>query len=219
MRRRGLVQVLQDIKDDLLDEPMNLSELADELTKLFANKETFKEELTAVLTRRELKRISLKNAWMAILTELVYARRRTSLVSLGRIKFEYIGNNDKIVTALSKKYNLDAKICKETLDYLALTFAYFGALQIDDDIIDADERKYIFYTDKQKAVILQKTASTDRYVMSWKARNREGKVDSYYPNSRVRLIASILKSDEKRANEFLEDYFNQWLIKPENKYH
>lgn len=219
LRRRGLVQVLQDIKDDLLDEPMNLSELTDELTKLFANKETFKEELTAVLTRRELKRISLKNAWMAILTELVYARRRTSLVSLGRIKFEYIGNNDKIVTALSKKYNLDTKICKETLDYLALTFAYFGALQIDDDIIDADERKYIFYTDKQKAVILQKTASTDRYVMSWKARNREGKVDSYYPNSRVRLIASILKSDEKRANEFLEDYFNQWLIKPENKYH
>ena len=105
-------------------------------TKLFANKETFKEELTAVLTRRELKRISLKNAWMAILTELVYARRRTSLVSLGRIKFEYIGNSDKIVTALSKKYNLDTKICKETLDYLALTFAYFGALQIDDDIID-----------------------------------------------------------------------------------
>lgn len=219
LRRRGLVQVLQDIKDDLIDEPMSLSELAGELTKLFASKETFKEELTAVLTRRELKRISLKNAWMAILTELVYARRRTSLVSLGRIKFEYIGNNDKIVMALSKKYNLDAKICKETLDYLALTFAYFGALKIDDDIIDADERKYIFYTDKQKTVILQKTASTDRYVMSWKARNREGKANSYYPNSRVRLIASILKSDEKRANEFLEDYFNQWLIKPENEYH
>ena len=39
-----------------------VEELADELTKLFANKETFKEELTAVLTRRELKRISLKNA-------------------------------------------------------------------------------------------------------------------------------------------------------------
>lgn len=219
LRRRGLVQILQEIKADLLDEPMNLCELADELAKLFAKKETFKEELTAVLTRRELKRISLKNAWVAILTELVYARRRTSLVSLGKIKFEYIGNSDRIVLALSKKYNLEERICRETLDYLALTFAYFGALQIDDDIIDADERKYIFYTDKQKAVMLQKTAATDRYVMSWKARNREGKVNSYYPNNRVRLVASILNSDEKRANEFLEDYFNQWLIKPENKYH
>ena len=218
LRRRGLVQVLEQLKDDLLDEPMNLSELAEELTKLFASKETFKEELTAVLTRRELKRISLKNAWMAILTELVYAKRRTSLVSLGRIKFEYIGNSDKIVLALSKKYHLDKKICKEILDYLALTFAYFGALQIDDDIVDADERKYIFYTDKQKSVVLQKTSSSDRYSMSWKARNREGKADSYYPNGRVRLIASILNSDEKTANDFLEDYFNQWLIKPENKY-
>ncbi len=219
LRRRGLVQVLEQLKDDLLDEPMNLSELADELTKLFISKETFKEELTAVLTRRELKRISLKNAWVAILTELVYARRRTSLVSLGRVKFEYIGNSEKIVTALSKKYQLDKKICKQTLDYLALSFAYFGALQFDNDIVDADERKYIFYTDKQKAVILQKTSSMDKYLMSWKERNREGKVDSYYPNSRVRLVANILNSDEKTANEFLEDYFNQWLIKQENKYH
>ncbi len=219
LRRRGLVQVLQQLKDELLDEPMNLSELADELTNLFVSKKTFKDDLAVEPNRRELKRNSSKNAWMAILTELVYARRRTSLVSLGKIKFEYAGNSDKIVKPLSKKYRLDERICKEILDYLALTFAYFGALQIDDTAIDADDRQYVFYTDRQKAVMLQKTSSVDRYIMSWKARNREGKVDSYYPNSRVRLVATILNSDEKRANEFLEDYFNQWLIKSENKYH
>lgn len=219
LRRRGFVQVLNILKEDIIDEPMLLDELAEELTKLFANRQSFKEDLTDNLTRRELKRISLRNAWMAILTELVYARRRTSLTSLGKVKFEYRGNEYKIVVALSKKYNIAHKLCKELLDYLALTFAYFGALKIDDDIIDADERKYIFYTDKQKVVVLQKTASTDRYVMSWKARNRVGKADSYYPNSRVRLVAKILGSDEKKANEFLDDYFNQWLIKPDNKYH
>lgn len=219
LRRRGLVTVLSELKDEILEEPLPVSDLAEELTKLFANRQSFKNDLTEVLTRRELKQISLRNAWMAILTELVYARRRTSLVSLGKIKFEYCGNNDKIVTALSTKYNLNKNQCKELLDYLAMSFAYFGALKIDDDIIDADERKYIFYTDKQKIVVLQKTASTDRYSMSWKARNREGKIDSYYPNSRVRLVARVLNADEKIANEFLEDYFSGWLIRNENKYH
>ena len=85
------------------------------------------------------------------------------------------------------------------------------------EILDADDRKYIFYTDKQKFVVLQKTASTDRYSLSWKARNREGKADSFYPNSRVRLVAKILQSDERRANELLEDYFNNWLISPRNR--
>lgn len=218
LRRRGLLQVLDGLKNDLLDEPMGLDELAEELTKLFVKKESFKDELTTVLTRRELKRISQKNAWMAILTELVYARRRTSLVSLGKIKFEYRGNTDKIVSAMSRKYNLEKNLCKEVLDYLALTFAYFGALKIDDDIIDADERKYIFFTDRHKAVMLQKTLSSDRYSMSWMARNREGKADSYYPNSRVRLVAHVLNSDEVRANAFLEDYFKNWLVKSENEY-
>lgn len=173
--------------------------------------------MTENVFNRELKKRAEKNAWIAILTELVYARRRTSLVSLGRVVFEYKGNSETIVTAMAKKYSLTQEMCKRLLDYLAMTFAYFGALKIDDDILDADDRKYIFYTDKQKFVTLQKTASTDRYSLSWKARNREGKADSFYPNSRVRLVAKILQSDERRANEFLEDYFNNWLISPRNR--
>lgn len=217
LRRRGLVRVLADKREEIIEEPYSLRDLAEELTKLFVKYRSFKEELTENVSNRELKKRAEKNAWIAILTELVYARRRTSLVSLGRVAFEYKGNSGTIVTAMAKKYSLTQEVCKRLLDYLAMTFAYFGALKIDDDILDADDRKYIFYTDKQKFVALQKTASTDRYSLSWKARNREGKADSFYPNSRVRLVAKILQSDERRANEFLEDYFNNWLISPRNR--
>ena len=218
LRRRGLVRVLADKKEEIIEEPYTLSELAEELTKLFVKHKSFKTELTEDVSHRELKKRSQKNAWIAVLTELVYARRRTSLTSLGKVVFEYIGNSEIIVAIMAKKYGLNQETCKRLLDHLAMTFAYFGALKIDEDVLDADDRKYIFYTDKQKFAVLQKTASTDRYYLSWKARNREGKADSFYPNSRVRLVAKILQSDERRANEFLEDYFNNWLISPKNKY-
>ena len=216
LRRRGLVRVLADKKEEIIEEPYTLRDLAEELAKLFIKYKSFRIDLMEEVSRRELKKRAEKNAWIAVLTELVYARRRTSLASLGRVTFEYIGNSETIVVTMAKKYNLTAEVCKRLLDHLAMTFAYFGALKIDEDIIDADDRKYIFYTDKQKFVVLQKTASTDRYYLSWKARNREGKADSFYPNSRVRLVAKILQSDERRANEFLEDYFNNWLRSPRN---
>lgn len=45
---------------------------------------------------------------------------------------------------MSNKYKIDEETCKNLLDYLAMSFANFGALEIDDDILDADDRKYIF---------------------------------------------------------------------------
>ena len=134
LRRRGLVRVLADKREEIIEEPYSLRDLAEELTKLFVKYKSFKEELTENVSNRELKKRAEKNAWIAILTELVYARRRTSLVSLGRVAFEYKGNSEAIVTAMAKKYGLTQELCKRLLDYLAMTFAYFGALKIDDDM-------------------------------------------------------------------------------------
>lgn len=219
LRRRGLVQVLNDNKDDIIDEPYTIDDLVEELSNLFIKRQSFKNNLTETPTKREMAKVAKKHALMAVLTELVYARRRTSLVSLGKIYFEYAGNTPKIVNALSQKYGVDSVVCKRLMDYLAMSFAYFGAIKLEDDVLDADDKKYVFYTDKDKYAVLQKTASTDRNYLSWKARNREGLVDSFYPNGRVRIVARVLKSDEKTANSFLEDYFNEWLIFGSNKYH
>ena len=121
LRRRGLVRVLTDKKEEIIEEPYTLRDLAEELTKLFVKHKSFKIDLTETVSNRELKKRSEKNAWIAILTELVYARRRTSLVSLGRVAFEYKGNSETIVTAVAKKYSLTQEICKRLLDYLAMT--------------------------------------------------------------------------------------------------
>ena len=218
LRRRGLLQAIKENYEDMLDEPFTLDEFADSIARIFKKHQSFKVDLTQPLSGRELKQISYRNAWMAILTELVYARRRTSLVSLGQIVFEYIGNTPTIVKAMSNKYKIDEETCKNLLDYLAMSFANFGALEIDDDILDADDRKYIFYTAKQKFVVLQKTKTTERQYMSWMARNREGKADSYYPNIRATIVSRVIKSDIKKANEFLKDYFEKWLIDNRNTY-
>lgn len=218
LRRRGLLQAIKDNRKDMIDEPFTLDEFVDTIAVIFKKHQSFKTDLTQPLSGRELKRVAYRNAWMAVLTELVYARRRTSLVSLGQIVFEYAGNSETIVKPMSKKYSLDENTCKKLLDYLAMSFASFGALEIDDDILDADDRKYIFYTSKQKFSVLQKKKSTERQYMSWMARNREGKADAYYPNGRVLLVARILNCDIKKANEFLKDYYEQWLIGNKNLY-
>ena len=219
MRRRAFVYTLDKLHDDLLDEPMPLNELVGEISKVFTSNKSFIKDLSANPTKRELKKESERNAWISVLSEMISSRRRSSLVSFGQVKFEYRGNTPKIINALSRKYSLDVNVCKELLDYLALTIAQFGALLFEEDALDADDRKYIFFTDQQKIVIKQKTASSNRFAMSWKARNREGKVNSFYLNNRANLVSRILNSDIAKANQFLEDYFDQWLInKRENKY-
>lgn len=217
LRRRGLFQAIKENREDMLHEPFTLNEFAESVSSVFKKHQSFKIDLAQSLRGRELKQISDRNAWMAILTELVYARRRTSLVSLGQIVFEYMGNSSTIVKAMSSKYQINETICKNLLDYLAMSFATFGALEIDD-ILEADDRKYIFYTEKQKFVVLQKTKNTERQYMSWMARNREGKADSYYPNVRATIVSRIIKSDIEKANKFLKDYFKEWLISNKNKY-
>lgn len=218
LRRRGVLQAIKENRDEMLDKPFTLNEFAESIAKIFKKHQSFKLDLTQPLSGRELEQTSYRNAWMAILTELVYARRRTSLVSLGQIVFEYVGNTPKIVKEMSNKYEIDEEPCKKLLDYLAMSFASFGALGIDDDILDADDRKYIFYTAKQKFVVLQKSKATERQYMSWMARNREGKADSYYPNTRATIVSRVIKSDIKKANKFLKDYFEEWLINYNNEH-
>ena len=221
LRRRGIMQTIEKNREDLIDEVVTFDEFVGMVAKLFKKKESFKSDLTQNLSATESKHLSFRHAWMAMLTELVYAQRRNSLVSLGQIAFEYMGNTDKIVTVIADKYGMDKKTCKALLDYLVMSFARFGAISVDDDdILEPEDKKYVFYTEKQKFVCKQKTAATSRYYMGFLARNREGKENDYFKNSRALLVARVLHSDIKTANALLSDYFDNWLInKPMNRYH
>lgn len=80
LRRRGLLEAIKENREDMLDEPFTLDEFADSIAKVFKKHQSFKIDLTQSLSGRELKQTSYRNAWMAILTELVYARRRTNIL-------------------------------------------------------------------------------------------------------------------------------------------
>lgn len=87
LRRRGILHVVQKNKESMAANPWDVTTLVDELTSYFyANRsfaepgDTGKENLTAV---------SKKQAWIAVLNELVSSRRGTSLASLGVLYFSY----------------------------------------------------------------------------------------------------------------------------------
>ena len=218
LRRRGVMQLATAMHNDLLKNQITITEFVEELIKLFVKKATFSEQLNDFDVTYKIKKNAKRNAWIAVLVEMVSARRRNSLVSLGKIAFSYIGNNNFIVEKLSKKYDLDPSTCKNLLDYLALSIVSYGALYYEADDLEEEDKKYVFYTTKDKYVKLEKSKGEEIGKMGWLARNREGKADSYYPNMRVKIVARVLNSDEKTANKFLEDYFNGWLINPRNPF-
>ena len=76
-----------------------------------------------------------------MLNELFNERRRTSMASLGKIKFEYMGNTDKILNKFSHDYGIEKSKCKMLLDYIVMTIAHFGALEVDDDLKTKKRKK------------------------------------------------------------------------------
>ena len=218
LRRRGMIQIINKNKNDIIDECWNLEDLAEELAKHFKKTQAFRETLSSIQDVRKNKKLAIKNAWIAVLSELVNARRRTSLVSLGYVKFEYAGNTEHVVSYFVNKYKVDKIMCKNLLDEVAMSFAYFGAIDVPENSeLEEEEKKYIFYTSKQKAIVEIKNSETNRTYMGFLARNREGK-NTFYRNSRQKLVMDSLGKDDVSANEFLSDYFNEVLINPKNKF-
>ena len=101
LRRRGIWHVVEKNKDNMAANPWEIQHFVDELTSYFDSCRTFAEpgdQGTANLTA-----ISRKNAWIAVLNEMVNARRSTSLASLGIIKFNYKGNTEEMMEGVAEQ--------------------------------------------------------------------------------------------------------------------
>jgi len=219
LRRRGIIQLINNNREDMIDEPWTVEYVVKKLSKLFLDKETFRDKLISKYSRVDLKIKSNRNAWIAVLTELVNSRRTGSLTSLGFLQFKYAGNDKKAIDYFCRTYNIESDICNAILDELAMTFAYFGAIGVDDSDIEQEDRKYIFYTYKQKAIYKLKAAGAAPEFSGWIARNREGKADAWYKNYRQQLLIERLGIDGKTANKILEDYFENIIVNKNNEYH
>ena len=87
-----------------------------------------------------------RNAWIAVLNELYNCNRDTSLVSLGKISFEYLGNSEDIIQVVVDTFNLSKLDAKNFLNFLAFEIVRSAAIVTDKiSDINPSDREYLFF--------------------------------------------------------------------------
>jgi len=212
LRRRGILHVVEKNKESMAANPWDVTTLVEELTSYFnANRsfaepgDTGKENITAV---------SRKQAWIAVLNELVSSRRGTSLASLGVLNFSYKGNEGPIMNAIARKYNKDVEAMKDMFNLLVLELVYNGAVESGSCDLTDDEREYVYYTTRPHRFKLCKEAEADRnkgYLHGWIPRKKSNQ--TYYYNGRVKRVMDTLGISEDEAVGILENYWKSVLVR------
>lgn len=212
LRRRGIWHVIQNNKQSMAESPWDVPTLVDELTSYFNANRTFaapgdtgKENLTA---------ISKRQAWIAVLNELVSARRGTSLSSLGVLNFEYKGNEDWIMEAIAEKYGKSISSMKDMFNMLVLELVYNGAVESSQCNLTDDEREYVYFSTQPHRFKECKDAEGDKnkgYLHGWLPRKKPNQ--KYFYNGRVKRVADSLGISEDEAVDILDQYWNDVLVK------
>ncbi len=191
LRRRAIVHIIQgkrcESERDGYD--YTIQDLIDDLIVLFKKRKAFVEPLDQEPRNRELEKICRQQAWMAALNELIYFNRKDSLVSLGCMQFHYAGNTPEIVDRFSRLYCLPHETCYALLDALAMTIAQAGAVCTErDDDLDADQHKYIFYTELELYMIRQCVDRTPTTHTGWLPRTYRGQNEKWYWSNRLSMV-------------------------------
>jgi ATP-dependent helicase YprA (DUF1998 family) len=209
--QRGLVHVIDDFKEEMIQKPYSIKRLVDRLQNYFEEHNSFFDDEHSAETMAE------RYAWLTVINELITQRFKNSLTSYGFISFKYEGHSDEVIKGIAEENNISFETTAALLDLLIEDIVTRGAVCLPrDDILSNEMKEELFYTRKQPTVVSMKQSDTDVYSMSFCAniRNEEG---SYYPNKRLRLVKEILGFDEKKANEFLKAYWG-WITNEENPY-
>lgn len=209
LRRRGIWHVVEKNRDNMASHPWEIQAFVNELAAYFDSCRTFEEP--GYNGKENLTATSRKNAWIAVLNEMVNARRSTSLVSMGMIKFNYKGNSEDIMEGVVEKYGGNIHDIKALFDLLVMDIVYYGALEGNCNLSD-DDREYIFYTASPKRITKCKALDKDKkktYLAGWSAScNKNGKL---LKNGRLKRIMKVLDIDEIQANELLQVYWEAIL--------
>lgn len=187
---------------------VSVAEFVNELTRYFEDKKSFAEWDTPENQLADtLPAISRSNAWVAILNEMVNARRGTSLVSMGVLSFEY-RKNDEAVLGFQDAFGLEQGDARALLELLAQDAVYSGAIDAGKDYtLTSAEREYIFFAPTAKKLVLLKTAENAKksWISGWRGRKRTN--GNYYPNSRMSRLMRALGLSEDDADALLCDYW------------
>lgn len=212
LRRRGIWHVIENNRKNISQHPWEISTLVQELTSYFDSNRTFAspgdkgtENLTA---------ISKRQAWIAVLNEMVNARRSTSLVSLGILDFVYKGNSEEIMAVVAQKYGQKASDVNALFNLLVMDIVYNGALEGEDCLLTNDEREYIYYAAHPRRFKKCKESNADRkknYLNGWIPRVRES--GRSFKNGRITRLMTMMNITEEAARELLTMYWDEVLIR------
>ncbi len=209
LRRRGIWHVVTENKQSMSTNPWEIKDFVNALSDYFEANRSFAD--AGDKGTENISGISKKMAWIAILNEMVNARRASSMASLGMISFEYKGNDEEIMSGVAGQYNKDVKDVKALFDLLVMDIVYHGAIEGDCKLTD-DEKEYIFYTAVPKRVRKARDLVKDKGksgVMGFMANTtKNGK---YRRNGRLIRCMDVLGLGDFQANELLEMYWDNVL--------
>lgn len=211
LRRRGIRHVIESNRESISEHPWEVSTLIQELTSYFDTNRTFAspgDEGTENLTP-----ISKHQAWIAVLNEMVNARRSTSLVSLGILDFVYKGNTEELMAGVAQMYGQNAADMKALFNLLVMDIIYGGAIEGEDCTLTNDEREYIYYAPHPRRFKKCKESDADRkkyYLNGWIPRVRES--GKPFKNGRVSRLMKMMDISEEKAKELLTMYWDAVLV-------
>lgn len=216
LRRRGIWHVAEKYRIARRDS-VSIAEFVEELSRYYEENRSFIEwDKSETEQMDTLSVTSRSQAWVAILNEMVNARRGTSMVSMGVISFAY-RKNEKAATAIQENFGLEAEDARALMELLTQDAVYSGAIDAGKKhILIGEEREYIFFTDIPKKMVLLKTANDAKksWLTGWRARKRAN--GNYYPNSRMERLVRALGISQDDADALLEDYWNG-VFEPETE--
>lgn len=218
LRRRALWHVANVLEG----EDLSIVGLVKKLKNTFETEEIFKKRDSS----------SAENAWIAVLNELANSSRRTSLVSLGKLQFYYLGNTEDVIAWTieeGKKHGVtvDEKSARALLDYLAVErIATKGAIKGEEGSdIGSDARKYVFYSEYPKYICEYKKDQRLNFLPASKENKKVKDKDATEkePEKRKRfepmnIIKDFLHFTDKEAKNFLDEYWKFVLTDEDNEY-
>ena len=210
LRRRGIWHVVEKNKESISKHPWEVSTLVNELTAYFDANRTFAEP--GDLGTESLTAVSKRQAWIAVLNEMVNARRSTSLVTLGVLDFVYKGNTEEIMEAVAQVCNQKTEDIHALFNLLSMDIVYSGALESEECSLTDDEREYIYYAAQPRRFKKCKDEDKDSkktYLSGWIPKKRKSGI--LFKNGRVTRISKMMGTSEEKAIELLSAYWEAVL--------
>ncbi len=216
LRRRGIWNVVTQEENNFRN-GISISDFVGVLDNYYSGLNLFRKSNSDNLESSITE--SRRNAWVAVLNELYNCNRDTSLVSLGKISFEYFGNSENIIQVVVNNYNLSKQDAMNFLNFLAFEIVRSAAIVTDKiSDINPSDREYLYFTPNQKVI----TKCKDNSIFNSQGfmptprilKNGEKK---YYRSNKLLLTKKVLKLDDEKAVDFLNNYWG-YLVSENNKY-